>query len=285
MGGRRRTSDQQPQGGGSGHRIELHVGRQPRIGIDMRAYPRRCRWCDALAGNGFDEGRVESDLANLDVAFLLGTLGQRTPKLSTSDVIRSQRGDPNTASDLLPSRNAKMYNPPRTPPRPFEADYPAGAPSDAEGHLTADIEGRPLTARWVVGRKVVGGEDQPLVPSQYDPLTKAAIGNNPASYSARELPKGTVGAYRVEPEPDGPVRAIGIYRGLPPEKAALVTAHEMGHMVDSLADRIPVEGIRKELSSVYNDLNNPVLAQARALNPDVDPAPHCATTAPKLRGT
>ena len=50
---------------------------------------------DALAGNGFDEGQVENDLANLDVAFLLGTLGQRTPKLSTSDVIRSQRGDPN----------------------------------------------------------------------------------------------------------------------------------------------------------------------------------------------
>jgi hypothetical protein len=45
----------------------------------------------------------------------------------------------------------------------------------------------------------------------------------------------------------------------------------MGHMVDSLADRIPVEGIRKELNTVYNDLNNPALAQARALNPDVDP--------------
>ena len=32
-----------------------------------------------------------------------------------------------------------MYNPPRTPPRPFEADYPAGAPSDAEGNLSVDV--------------------------------------------------------------------------------------------------------------------------------------------------
>jgi hypothetical protein len=58
---------------------------------------------------------------------------------------------------------------------------------------------------------------------------------------------------------------------LSPEKAFLVTAHEMGHMVDSLADRIPVEDIRNELNSVYNDLNNPALAQARAQNPEVDP--------------
>src|SRR5262249_56933557 len=38
-----------------------------------------------------------------------------------------------------------IYNPPPKPPRPFEADYPHGAPADATRRLTQDIEGRPLT--------------------------------------------------------------------------------------------------------------------------------------------
>jgi hypothetical protein len=66
----------------------------------------------AKAPDHFDEGQVENDLANLDVAFLLGMLGQRTPELSASEMIRRQRGDPSAASDILASRDAKMYNPP-----------------------------------------------------------------------------------------------------------------------------------------------------------------------------
>src|SRR3954454_16767556 len=40
----------------------------------------------------------------------------------------------------------------------FEADYPTGAPADAAGRLTHDIDGRPLSvSARIVGRQDVGG--------------------------------------------------------------------------------------------------------------------------------
>src|SRR5438552_1834051 len=54
--------------------------------------------------------------------------------------------------ETLASRSAGLYNPPAKPPRPFVDDYPLGAPVDATGRLIHDIEGRPLTARYIAGR-------------------------------------------------------------------------------------------------------------------------------------
>lgn len=49
-------------------------------------------------------------------------------------------------------------------------------------------------------------------------------------------------------------------------------AHELGHLFDELSGEIPTAGLNKELATVYNDLNNPTLAQRRELlgSPDVD---------------
>jgi hypothetical protein len=157
-------------------------------------------------------------------------------------------------TEMLASRSASLYNPSVKPARPFGADYPAGAAADDAGRLLADIEGRPLAARHVVGRRVVGGGDEALAPAQYDAVTAGAIGSVPAGVTARALPRGSVGVYRELRGESAPERSIGFLSSLPPAKAEKVVAHEMGHMVDELVGRIPTAGIDTELRQLYNTL-------------------------------
>jgi hypothetical protein len=147
----------------------------------------------------------------------------------------------------MESRRAQLYNPPAKPPRPFEADYPAGAPADAAGMLTADIEGRPLIAKHVVGRRVRGGADEPLPQAQFDAVTEAAIGKPAQNVAPGALPRRAVGSYRLQPTPQGIDRNVLVANNLPPATAARVIAYEMGHMVDELSGTISAEGIDEAL--------------------------------------
>jgi hypothetical protein len=44
-----------------------------------------------------------------------------------------------------------------------------------------DIEGRPLSAPFVAGRRVVGGDDEAIRPADFDAITKAATGGSARS--------------------------------------------------------------------------------------------------------
>lgn len=181
----------------------------------------------------------------------------------------------------LASRSVNIYAPPVKPARAFELDYPSGAKADETGRLLEDVDGRPLTAERVVGRRAVGGEDVPLLPSEHDAVTEAAIGSRPAAVEAKALPRGSVGTYVEGYSPTGdPERDVYVLKTLPPEKKDMVVAHEMGHMFDSLAREwksdpkanIP-KAARSELNFVYNDLNNPDLNMARQRGVDVERTP------------
>jgi hypothetical protein len=193
---------------------------------------------------------------------------------------RGAKGAMTAGNDLkeLASRSVTIYDPPAKPARAFELDYASGAKADPTGRLLEDIDGRPLTAPIVVGRRVVGGEDVPLPPSQYDAVAEATIGARPEAVEAKALPRRSVGTYVEGYSPTGdPERDIYFLNTLPPEKAQKVVAHEMGHMFDSLAREwksdpkanIP-KAARSELNFVYNDLNNPDLNMARQRGLDVE---------------
>lgn len=185
------------------------------------------------------------------------------------------------AMNPMASKSASLYNPPVKPQRPFELDYPPakyphGAPADATGRLTRDIEGRPLVAERVVGRRTLGGPDEALTPAELDPLAEKMFGRRPEVVAASSLPRGAVGKY------DPNTGRIVVLRDLPAETKDMVAAHEMAHGINHKAgdfvgprwpNMIPIKpGMPSELKSIYNDLNNPNLAKARANNPDVDPA-------------
>lgn len=184
-------------------------------------------------------------------------------------------------AELLASKSAMLYNPPAKSPRPFSADYPHGATADAAGRLLADIEGRPLVAERVVGRRTLGGADEALPSAEFDALTQAVVGKNAESVPASALPRGTVGAYVSERGPDGIDRAVLVHRGLPAQTKDRVVAHEVSHAINDRAgdfvgltrpNMIQIRpGMPREPQTVYNDLNNQYLAAARATGPDVDP--------------
>jgi hypothetical protein len=87
-----------------------------------------------------------------------------------------------------------------------------GPPADEQGNLTQTIDGQPITARYVVGRRMVGGEDEALSPTQYDAVTTGSVGTVPEALAAGALPRGSVGVYSVIRGPDGPERSIGVLK-------------------------------------------------------------------------
>jgi len=159
-------------------------------------------------------------------------------------------------AETLASRWASMYNPPAKTPRPFEADYPRGAPADAEGRLIQDIEGRPLTARHVVGRQVYGGTDVALPQAELPAVAEGSAGAVITDVAPRTLGKDLGRVVKTTDRRSGNSEyEIWVRRGLSARDVPLVTAHEVSHLIDDLAGKIPTDGLSRELYQVYNTLN------------------------------
>jgi hypothetical protein len=78
---------------------------------------------------------------------------------------------------------------------------------------------------------------------------------------ASKLPRGTVGRYSRLRGGERPDLRLEVLNSLNAEAAAKVTTHEIGHAIDDLAGNIPDDGLASEMRTVFNDLNNPDLAQ------------------------
>jgi hypothetical protein len=220
-----------------------------------------------------DDPRIASamgEAAQVGINFLpLGGAARAAGIFSIPELMGLLRREVASGAESLASKSPMMYNPPVKSPRPFELDYPSGAPADAAGRLTADIEGRPLGARFVVGRRVVGGDDQALAPAEFNALAEATTGRAAQTVPARQTDFGrtllSVGSGR----PIG----IEVRAGMQPDEAAMVYAHELGHAIDQTAGQIPTKGLSNELKGIYNTLNNPnrnAIAGLAAMN-GIDP--------------
>ena len=219
---------------------------------------------------------IASDLVN--IAMLLGPqweagLAARAARLLPAIARRGM-----ASAESLASKSPMIYNPPPKPLRPFEADYPHGAPADATGRLTQDIEGRPLTARYIVGRSAAGAQDQAFAPAGFDDLARATTG-----HAAEAIPpdQTAFGRTTLLPLDSGRLKPTGIElrAGMRPDKADMVYAHELGHVIDEIAGQIPTEGLSGELKGVYNSLNNPNRARG-----GLDAAPTARPMTPQRRG-
>jgi len=153
----------------------------------------------------------------------------------------------------LASRNARLYNPPVKDVRPFKEDYRGGAQADETGRLLHDIDGRPLGARFVVGRKEVGGGDAALPEEALDAIAEATTGRAVALVPKSALGRN-VGSVKVNRYSRQPLSAA-VWNQLTAAQLPRVAAHEIGHVIDQAAGEIPTEGLSRELAQVYNTLN------------------------------
>ncbi|MGH2343544.1 hypothetical protein ACRC7T_18960, partial [Segnochrobactraceae bacterium EtOH-i3] len=151
------------------------------------------------------------------------------------------------------SRSERIYNPPVKLQRPIEADYPAGVPADDAGRITHDPEGRPLGARFVAGRNLVGEGEKVISPEELDAIATEAVGRGPSAVPRREI-DGYSGKVPLDRR-SGKPSAVLIANDLPAEKADRVLGHEVGHVIDEVAGQISTKGLNTELRQVYNTLN------------------------------
>jgi hypothetical protein len=167
------------------------------------------------------------------------------------------------AANALANTTGGLYDFPIKPQRPFSADYPQEPATDATGRLRFDLEGRPLVAKTIVGRRVLGAGDEALTPAESNAVGTAATGRGPQSFSAGEADGAAVagklsGVYSRGRQ----VLKIFVDRDLSPDQKAMVVAHETGHAIDHLAgvpspdeslwNSIPQSGLTGELKRVFS---------------------------------
>ncbi|MGD9476970.1 hypothetical protein [Shinella sp. G-2] len=155
----------------------------------------------------------------------------------------------------LAKTSERIYDPPVKPTRAFAEDYGTGGVADAAGNLRFDIEGRPLTAKHVVGRVQAGGSDVALPVEAIDEIARAGTGSG-IHVMPNGLKSGDSGAIYRNKYTGVPER-IEVDGRLTPDKFGRVSRHEIAHIVDDMAKTIPGKGLDDELRLIYNDLNNP----------------------------
>jgi hypothetical protein len=121
----------------------------------------------------------------------------------------------------------------------------------------------------------LGGADEAFTPAEVDAIATAVTGTSPEAVTVRQI-GGNAGRFAVRFDAEGdPIYNILVDRLSSGAAKDKILAHETGHAIDYFAGRtrgIPEHRLNQELRTVYNDLNNPDLAQRRAFNPNVDPA-------------
>jgi hypothetical protein len=161
------------------------------------------------------------------------------------------------------SRSAKMKDPNPQPQRPFHDDYPQATGSPPGSRIAVDVDGRPLGAPSIAGRRVVGGPDHAI-----DSFGRYEVGRGLGINAERTTGSaigGDVGRYIRGADAQGnATRNILLDAKLSPDSVAKVYSHELGHAIDDLTmgvvgaggSKIPTTGIKKELARIYSDLNS-----------------------------
>lgn len=144
------------------------------------------------------------------------------------------------------------YDPKPVPQRPFNDDYPAPPRSDGEGRLAYTIDGDPITAKYVAGRRRLGGGDEGISPSDRIYMAGELV-DKVVPAPAKELP-GMAGVYQRRAGQDGLETVIKYRDGLTPGQSARVISHEAGHAIDEAAGQIDTRGLSQELKQVFHDL-------------------------------
>jgi hypothetical protein len=199
-----------------------------------------------------DEAAAAARASGVDPATISAVIRQGPGR--SHEVVRGRASArPREPAAESGGRWSGLYPPPRKPPRPFESDYPQGAPVDASGRLRYDMDGRPLYAKYVVGRRTAGGADETIERSELNDIGLTLMGSLPREVHPYKLGNAD-GVYRKTR--DGRPVDIRIARDLWPWDKEQVLGHEIGHLLDHVsAHRISMGGIHGDFLRNYRTLN------------------------------
>lgn len=241
----------------------------------------------ALPGRAMREGMTTEGAVQWAAPFALGMLGLRRLPRPMSGVA----ADPGGAVRVrrmtgLPPGDEHVIQPfPELLQRPFDWDYRGAVPADPTGRLTHDIDGRPLVARHVAGRRRAGGPDEGLSWEDMHAVATELTGNPPVVLDTKPI-GDNAGYYMtvkphgdVKPSSDGWARLILLSQKYP-DQLDLLLGHEVGHMLADFAGRkrarpgdagegvIPHAGLVPELRDIYNVGHNPFRAEGVKVGPE-----------------
>jgi len=161
-------------------------------------------------------------------------------------------GAPEPSNMIAETDDIQMYDPPRKRQRPFTRDYPNEVQADALGQLLKDIEGRPLDADFIAGRRFAGKADSAL---SVEDMKKAMLPLDIrfALVHPRALPPG-VGGMFVSPFSRGRPRGGDIFvsNALRLADQDLTTAHEFSHAIDHFAKTLSNDLAPAEIAELRN---------------------------------
>lgn len=208
---------------------------------------------DEQSGSVLDPASARNSPNAANVGFALGTVTQLSPLAKMLISLRKE------ATTELSSafRSGKIDSPPTRPQRPFHVDYPQASAGDGGGKLTVDIDGNPLTARYIAGRRMVGGHDESLTPDEIEEVARL-LGAQADAPVGNEI-GADLGRFVVGPDAQGnALRRILLSKHLTTQQRPHVFAHETGHLIDDLTfgRQIPLAGVRREADQVFSDLNS-----------------------------
>jgi hypothetical protein len=162
-----------------------------------------------------------------------------TDTMAAEDRAGAEPDAPERAAMTALSKDVAMYAPPRIPQRPFIFDYRSRVPqTDPTGRLLVDMEGRPLHANFVAGRRFAGQPDQPLTPADIDAaLMQLDIRKVPIPRIPNQ-DDSVVGMFSGSEVGHRPVGDLYVKAILGPQDQDFVTAHEFGHGIDYFANEV-----------------------------------------------
>jgi hypothetical protein len=127
-----------------------------------------------------------------------------------------------------------VFNPPEKPPRPFSADYPGGRAQAYKDILLTDIEGRPLTAEFVAGRRLLRAPDEALTSADLESAMNR-LGIIFVRKPRTRFNPGVYGKYWRYTKEGVPQHQIRISQALSIPDQNIAMAHEFSHAIDVFA--------------------------------------------------
>lgn len=193
---------------------------------------------------------------------------------------------------LNPNNPVEINAAPNMPQRPLSADYKNLRFIDVpNGIIQNDIEGRPLTAPIVAGRRIVGSSDQGLSSADIHRVATEGVETTINPTPRSQFAPGEAGSYNTRKNKNAPEhlteRNIKFNMALDNLMRDRVIAHEVAHGIEhrSVGDdpwfagggyHISSKNMRDEMYRVYNDMNNENPAMIgknvgleRNLNPEI----------------